>query len=84
MVAVATGLLFTLNSSSGGTDIIALILAKRVHVSVAVGLLIADVLTVLVGGFLEPSVMLPSVVGFAVKVGGVEILARLARRFILK
>ena len=84
MVAVATGLLFTLNSSSGGTDIIALILAKRVHVSVAVGLLIADVLTVLVGGFLEPSVMLPSVVGFAVKVGGVEIFTRLARRFILK
>ena len=84
LIAIASGIMFYVKSSSGGTDIIALILAKRVHVSVAVGLIIADVITVLVGGFLEPSVMLPSVVGFAVKVGGVEIFTRLARRFILK
>jgi uncharacterized membrane-anchored protein YitT (DUF2179 family) len=65
--------MFYVNSSSGGTDIIALILKKFSNLHIGRALLITDVLIVLVGGiFFYRDMLFSSALGFLVKTLGID------------
>lgn len=68
MIAIASGILFYVNSSSGGTDIIALIVKKYSNVNIGKALLITDILIVVFGGLLCGYIVLfNSFFGFLIK-----------------
>jgi uncharacterized membrane-anchored protein YitT (DUF2179 family) len=52
IIAIASGVMFYVDSSSGGTDIIALIIKKYVKINVGRALLISDIIIVIGGGIL--------------------------------
>ena len=67
--------MFYVDSSSGGTDIIALIVKKFSHVQIGKALLITDILIVLVGGILSGiSILLGSVIGLLIKTLGIDLV----------
>ena len=73
MIAVASGFMFYVDSSSGGTDIVALILKKYVSIPIGRALLVTDVLIVIVGGLLAGwHVLLVSALGFLIKTLGID------------
>ena len=73
VIAVASGIMFYIDSSSGGTDIIALIVQKFMHIRIGRALLISDVLIVLIGGLLSGfSILLASALGLVVKTFGID------------
>lgn len=73
IIAVASGIMFYVDSSSGGTDVIALILQKFSKMQIGKALLVTDVLIVLVGGLVSERVILfSSAAGFLVKVLGID------------
>ena len=73
IIAVASGIMFYVDSSSGGTDIIALIVKKFSHIQIGKALLITDILIVLVGGaLLGMTILLASVLGLLVKSLGID------------
>ena len=84
IVALASGILFYVDSNSGGTDIIALILKKYVKVQIGTALLITDLVIVLIGGILAGwTIGIASAIGFLVKVLGINLVIALIRRFML-
>ena len=81
IIAVASGVMFFVDSSSGGTDIIALIVKKFSGIRIGRALLITDVLIVLVGGaLLGWTILISSCIGFLVKVFGIDLVIRLLKR----
>ena len=82
IIAFASGIMFYVDSSSGGTDIVALILKKYVKINIGVALMITDVLIVVVGGILAASVTVffSSVLGFLVKVLGIDLVISLIKK----
>ncbi len=73
MIAVASGIMFYIDSSSGGTDIIALIVQKFSRIRIGRALLITDILIVLVGGLLSgPTILAASALGLLVKTFGID------------
>lgn len=75
VIAVASGILFYVDSSSGGTDVIALIIKKYSDIQIGKALLIADVLIVIAGGILSGSVIFfSSVLGLLVKTFGIDLV----------
>ena len=77
LIAVASGIMFYVDSSSGGTDIIALIVRKYSNIDIGKALLITDVLIVIVGGLLSGYVILfSSFVGLLIKTLGIDIVIR--------
>lgn len=73
LIAVGSALLFYIASSSGGTDIIALIIKKYSSIRIGRALLIADVLIVVIGALVSPlSVAVASVIGLLVKTLGID------------
>lgn len=85
IIAVASGILFYVDSNSGGTDIIALIVKKYVNVHIGTALLITDLLIVIVGGILCGWVVgIASFIGFIVKVLGIDTVIAFIRKMILK
>ena len=73
IIAVASGILFYVKSSSGGTDIIALIVQKYSEINIGRALLITDFLIVIVGGVLSGYILLvSSFVGLLVKTFGID------------
>ncbi|MEE1186335.1 MAG: YitT family protein [Acutalibacteraceae bacterium] len=73
IIAIASGIMFYVGSSSGGTDVIALIIQKFSSIKIGKALLITDVLIVIVGGFLSNTVILiSSFIGLIVKTFGVD------------
>ena len=81
LIALASGLLFYVDSSSGGTDIVALIVKKFSRFRIGRALLITDVLIVVVGGLLSgPRLLLVSALGFGVKVFGIDAVISLICR----
>ena len=52
IIAIASGIMFYVDSSSGGTDIIALIVKKYSRIKIGKALLVTDILIVLGGGLL--------------------------------
>lgn len=68
LLAVCSAIFFFMDASSGGTDIIALILKKYTSVSIGMALLLVDFAVVLISFFVyNPTVGLFSFAGFLVK-----------------
>ena len=73
LIAVASAILFAVSSSSGGTDIVALILRKFSSINIGRALLITDLLIVVAGGFLSGFwVFLYSFLGLVIKTLGID------------
>ena len=73
IIAVASGIMFYVRSSSGGTDIIALIVQKFSKISIGKALLVTDVLIVIVGGLLSGiAIFIASAIGLLVKTFGID------------
>ena len=85
IIAIASGIMFYVDSSSGGTDILALILRKYVRIDIGKALLVTDVTIVIVGGILSGLMgALSSTLGFLVKVFGIDLVIRIIRKINLK
>lgn len=83
IIAVASGVMFYVDSSSGGTDILALILKKFFRIRVGRALLITDVLIVLLGGlFSGLGVLLASLIGLVVKTLGIDLVISLIGKYL--
>ena len=80
-IAVASAIMFCVNSSSGGTDIIALIVKKFSGIRIGRALLISDVVIVLLGGFLSGlTVFISSAIGLLVKTLGIDLVISLIKK----
>ncbi len=76
IIALASALMFYVGASSGGTDIVALIVKKFVpNIHVGRALLLTDFLIVLVGGLLSGlAIGLCSLLGLIIKTGGIDLI----------
>ena len=75
IIAIASGIMFYVDSSSGGTDVIALIIKKYSDIKIGKALLLTDILIVVVGGFLSgKSVFFSSFLGFLIKTLGIDMV----------
>ncbi len=73
IIAIASGIMFYCNSSSGRTDIIALIVRKYSSIDIGKSLLITDVLIVIIGGLLSGiTVFISSFLGLLIKTFGID------------
>lgn len=82
IIAVASGIMFYVGSSSGGTDVVALIIRKFSNIKIGKALLITDVLIVIAGGFLSNYVILIcSFIGLLVKTLGVDFIISQITKF---
>lgn len=73
VIAIASGIMFYVNSSSGGTDIIALIVRKYSKINIGKALLITDFLIVIAGGVLSGyTILLSSFMGLLIKTFGID------------
>lgn len=73
IIAISSGIMFYVGSSSGGTDVIALIIQKFSKVKIGKALLLTDILIVIVGGLLSNWVILiSSFLGLAIKTLGID------------
>ena len=78
LIAIASGVMFYVDSSSGGTDIVALIVKKFSNIKIGRALLITDVLIVLGGGISTGAVLFfSSFLGFLVKTLGIDLVISL-------
>ena len=74
VIALAGAIVFYVGSSSGGTDIVALIVRKFSDIRIGRALLITDALIVLVGGALSGiTVLAASFVGLLIKTFGIDL-----------
>ncbi len=81
IIAFASAIMFYVRSSSGGTDIIALIVKKYSKMNIGRALLITDILIVLVGGLLSGlTVLLSSFIGLIIKTFGIDLVIGLIKR----
>ena len=81
IIAVASGVMFYVDSSSGGTDIIALIVRKFSHIDIGKALLITDILIVLIGGGISGWVILfSSLLGLFIKTMGIDFVISLIKK----
>lgn len=75
LICVASALLFYVRSSSGGTDIAALIVNKYTKMNIGKALLCTDILIVIVGGVISGfSVAAASVIGLLIKTFGIDLI----------
>ena len=75
--------MFYVDSSSGGTDIIALIVKKYSTLQIGKALLVTDLLIVIVGGILSGlELALSSLLGLLVKTLGIDFVIALVKRFV--
>jgi len=73
IIALASGIMFYVDSSSGGTDIIALIVRKYSDINIGKSLLLTDFLIVIVGGILAGrNIFVCSFAGLLVKTLGID------------
>ena len=73
VIALASGVMFYVRSSSGGTDVIALIVQKYSRISIGKALLITDIFIVIAGGLLSGlAVFAASAIGLLVKTFGID------------
>lgn len=75
VIACASGVMFYVDSSSGGTDIVALIVQRFFHLHIGRALLITDILIVLTGGLLSGgAILLSSLIGLLIKTLGIDLV----------
>ena len=85
IIAVASGFMFYVDASSGGTDIVALIVRKYAHMDIGKALLATDVLIVVAGGILSGWVIgLCSFAGLLIKTLGIDFVIGRIRKFTAK
>ena len=85
IIAIASGVMFYVDSSSGGTDIIALIIKQYVKLNEGRALLISDIVIVIGGGILGGlGIAIPSLIGFIIKVFGIDIVIRMISLYMIK
>ena len=73
VIAIASGIMFCVDSSSGGTDIVALIVKKYFRIQIGKALLITDILIVAIGGILSGyQIALCSFTGLLIKTFGID------------
>lgn len=81
IIAVASGIMFYIDSSSGGTDIIALIVRKYSKLDIGKALLVTDVLIVIVGGILSGlTIAVCSFIGLLIKTLGIDLIISLIKK----
>ncbi len=81
IIALASGIMFYVKSSSGGTDIIALIVQKYSKMNIGRALLITDFLIVIVGGLLSGyTILISSFIGLIVKTFGIDFVIGFIKR----
>ena len=75
LIAIAGGVMFYVDSSSGGTDIVAVIVKKFSRIQIGKALLITDVLIVIVGGILSGlTLLISSFIGLLIKTLGIDLV----------
>ena len=80
-IALASGIMFYVDSSSGGTDIIALIIKKFSNMKIGKALLVTDVLIVIAGGALSGiPLLLSSFVGLLIKTLGIDAIIAIIKK----
>ena len=73
IIAIASGIMFYVDSSSGGTDVIAIIIKKYSNIKIGKALLVTDVLIVVAGGLLSGlAIFLSSFLGLLIKTLGID------------
>ena len=83
IIAIASGIMFYVDSSSGGTDIIALIVKKYSRIKIGKALLVTDILIVLGGGLLSGfRILVTFTAGFLVKVLGIDLVIQIIEKFL--
>ncbi len=83
LIALASGIMFYVDSSSGGTDIIALIIKKFSNLKIGKALLVTDVLIVIVGGALSGiTLLVASFVGLLIKTLGIDAIIAFIKKSI--
>ena len=81
LIAIASGIMFYVKSSSGGTDIIALIVKKYSNINIGKALLITDFLIVIVGGLLSGYIILASsFIGLLIKTFGIDFVIEIINK----
>lgn len=81
LIALASGVMFYVKSSSGGTDIIALIVQKYSNINIGRALLITDFLIVVAGGILSGYIILvSSFIGLLIKTFGIDYVIELIKK----
>ena len=82
IIAVASGVMFYVGASSGGTDVLALILKKYTTLHIGRALLVTDFLIVVLGSFvLGLYVGAASLVGLIVKTFGIDYVISLVEKW---
>ena len=85
IIALASGIMFYVKSSSGGIDIIALIVKKYSQINIGRALLITDFLIVIVGGLLSGYIILASsFVGLLIKTFGIDFVIEIMNKSITR
>lgn len=81
IIAVASGIMFYVDSSSGGTDVIALIIKKYSNIKIGKALLVTDVLIVIAGGMISGfSVFFCSFMGLLIKTLGIDLVIAMIKK----
>lgn len=82
LIAVASCGLFYVKSSSGGTDVLALILKKCTGFQTGRALLTTDILIVILGGLLaEKTLFFSSLMGLLIKTMGIDMITSLIHKY---
>lgn len=85
IIAIASAMLFFVGSSSGGTDIIALIVQKYAKINIGKALIISDILIVIIGGILSGlSIAFSSILGFLIKTLGIDLVIYIIRKICIR
>jgi uncharacterized membrane-anchored protein YitT (DUF2179 family) len=76
--------MFYVDSSSGGTDIIALIIRKYSKVDIGKALLLTDVLIVIIGGIMSGwTIALASFIGLLIKTLGIDVVIKIIKKHLI-
>lgn len=82
IISAASGILFYVDSSSGGTDVIALIIKKFSHIQIGKALLVTDVLIVVAGGLLSGvTLFISSFLGLLLKTLGIDLVIGAIKKY---
>lgn len=82
VIALASGIMFYVDSSSGGTDVIALIIKKYSDIQIGRALLVTDVLIVIAGGLLSGmAIFCGSFLGLLIKTLGIDLVIGWVRKY---
>lgn len=82
IIAIASGIMFYVDSSSGGTDVIALIIKKYSDIKIGKALLVTDILIVIVGGLLSGlTIFFSSFLGLLIKTFGIDFVISAIKQY---